>query len=190
MRGAWWWACWLSFLRIYGFKAICTLAGRANVVANCANPQRLRPRTRDPDAQLSHTELESRTLHAQSGGGALGTGDAPLRLFDGLEDLVALCLAEPVAQRARWVDGFRDRVSLPSTLVRRWPRRRACRTWNWSRALEPAPRSTTSGEDVGQVLTDYDLVLNSQDARTLETSLRQQRQRDRADSPVSAVRNL
>jgi NADPH:quinone reductase-like Zn-dependent oxidoreductase len=45
-------------------------------------------------------------------------------------------------------------------------------------------------EDVGQVLTDYDLVLNSQDARTLETSLRQQRQRDRADSPVSAVRNL
>ena len=42
MRGAWWWACWLSFLRIYGFKTVYTLAGGANVVANCANPQQNR----------------------------------------------------------------------------------------------------------------------------------------------------
>src|SRR6185503_17208050 len=40
---------------------------------------------------------------------APGTGDDRLRLFEGLEDLVALGLTERVAQGARWLDWFRDR---------------------------------------------------------------------------------
>ena len=92
--------CAYAFIRRAGTQGHCPAQDRR---------LRLRPSTRDPDAQLPHTELESRTLHAQSRRGAFGTSDDPLRLFEGLEDLVALGLTERVAQCARRLDRFRDR---------------------------------------------------------------------------------
>ena len=41
------------------------------------------PLNRPPDAQLAHARLQRGALHAQEDGGALGTGDAPLRLLQG-----------------------------------------------------------------------------------------------------------
>ena len=45
---------------------------------------------RAADAELAHTSLERGALHAEEDGGTLGAGDAPLRLLQGAEDVLAL----------------------------------------------------------------------------------------------------
>src|SRR5438093_423818 len=44
---------------------------------------------RAADTQLAHASLERGALHAQDDGGAFGSGDAPLRLLQGAEDVLA-----------------------------------------------------------------------------------------------------
>jgi len=45
-------------LRIYGFKTVYTLAGGANVVANCANPQRTEASPWDTNIREQHGDAE------------------------------------------------------------------------------------------------------------------------------------
>ena len=45
---------------------------------------------RAADAELAHARLQRGALHSQKDGGALGAGDAPLRLLQGAEDVLAL----------------------------------------------------------------------------------------------------
>jgi len=44
---------------------------------------------RAADAELAHAGLKSGALHAQDASRALGAGDAPLRLLQGTEDMLA-----------------------------------------------------------------------------------------------------
>ena len=46
------------------------------------------------DAEFAHAGLERGALHAQQRGGAFGAGNAPLRLLEGAQDVLALGLFE------------------------------------------------------------------------------------------------
>jgi len=45
---------------------------------------------RAANAELAHAGLEGGALHAEENGGAFGAGDAPLRLLQSTEDVLAL----------------------------------------------------------------------------------------------------
>ena len=45
---------------------------------------------RAADAEIAHARLESGALYVEEDGGAFGASDAPLRLFQGAEDVLAL----------------------------------------------------------------------------------------------------
>jgi hypothetical protein len=45
---------------------------------------------RAADAQFAHARLERGALHAKNGGSTFRAGDAPLRLPEGAEDVLAL----------------------------------------------------------------------------------------------------
>jgi hypothetical protein len=49
---------------------------------------------RPANAEFPDARLEGRALHAQKGGRALGTGDAPFGVFQGAENVLALGLFE------------------------------------------------------------------------------------------------
>ena len=46
------------------------------------------------DAEFAHTSLERGALHAQQSGGSFGPGDAPLRLLERTQDVLALSFFE------------------------------------------------------------------------------------------------
>ena len=45
---------------------------------------------RATDAEFAHARLERGALHAENGRGTLRAGDAPLRLLEGAQDMLAL----------------------------------------------------------------------------------------------------
>ncbi len=48
------------------------------------------PLNRAADTQFAHARLQRGAFHAENGGGAFRAGDAPLRLPEGAEDVLAL----------------------------------------------------------------------------------------------------
>ena len=54
-----------------------------------ATPGTQKKLNRAADAQLAHTSLESGALDVEEDGSTFGTGDAPLRLLQGAEDVLA-----------------------------------------------------------------------------------------------------
>ncbi len=58
----------MTLLRIYGFKTVYTLAGGANVVANCANPQQNRGIILDSATASRGSNLRLRWEYAPGSG--------------------------------------------------------------------------------------------------------------------------
>ena len=69
------------------FERIVSGASRRAAEATQGTRVRL---NRAADAELAHASLERGALHAKEAGGSLGSGDAPLRLLQGAEDVLAL----------------------------------------------------------------------------------------------------